>query len=342
MQKANWQVVVLGCALAGCSANARDEGGEQAGSLSESARVTLPASEISAVGLDCSSFNSYTASLATATVDCMGTIRPDSFQVTAEGFLKRNFSSCAVDATRLSTIDSLLSLQQRAARLPHVQECMAGRYADFLRSFAQSGVLACPTWSKEQTVNPITPAVIDGIMPALAALDDAQLRIANKTAPKAEALTAGGVPDELEEKNLYRVSFPTSASEQAHASAADWAAACAGGFAGFVLSTAGSSALTDPAAWLSNTIYPNAPADPYLRGGFYFPMSYYGGAPGVQFADAARARPCDGPHDFPGPSVCPAEMCSYYAGIHLKTTLQLDCLNPNDWSTCVSFCGSPL
>jgi hypothetical protein len=199
MKNANWRVVVLGCALAGCSANARDEGGEQARPLSESARVTLPASQISADGLDCSSFNGYTASLATATVDCLGTMRPDSFQVTTDGFLKRNFSSCALDATRLSTIDGLLSLQQRAARLPHVQECMAGRYADFLRSFAQSGVLACPTWSKERTVNPITPAVIDGVMPALAALDAAQLQIVNKTASKAGALTAGGIPEELED-----------------------------------------------------------------------------------------------------------------------------------------------
>lgn len=328
MQKASWRVLLMGCALVGCSANARDDGGEEAQLLADSAQVTLPASEISAVGLDCSSFNSYTAALATATVDCLGTIRPDSFKVNAEGFLARNFSSCSLDATRLSTIDGVLSLQHRAARAPNVKECIAGRYADFQREFAQSGVAACPSWSKEQAVNPISPAVIDQIAPALTALHEQQLGVADE-APE----LALGVPEELEEKNLYRASFAPVASQEAHDSAADWAAVCAGGFAGFVLGTAGSSVLTDPVAWLLDNSYSSAAADPFLRPPYYHGMSYYGGAPGVLFGDKNRARPCPD---------CPPEQCSYFAGSHLKTWLQLDCLDANVWDSCVSYCGPKL
>jgi hypothetical protein len=333
MQRANWQLVLLGWALAGCSANPAEQGPERVDSLGESAKVTLPESDISAVGLDCSSFNGYTAALATSTVDCLGTIRPDAFKVTADGFLARNFSSCSLDATRLSAIDAVLSLQHRAARLPHVKECIAGRYADFKRGFVEAGIAACPSWSKEQTVNPITTAVIEKLTPALVSLHEEQLKVADKSARKALELTAGGVPEELEEKNLYTVSFPASASEQMQASAAAWAAGCAGGFAGFVLGTAGSSVLTDPVAWLLDNTYSSAAADPFLRATYYHPMSHYGGPPGVMFGDANRFAPCPG---------CRPETCSYFAGSHLKTYLQLDCLDESDWNTCVSYCGPKL
>jgi len=333
MQKSNWQVVLLACALVGCSANAQDEGGARADLLADSAKVTLPTSDISAVGLDCSSFKNYTAALATSTVDCLGTIQPDSFKVNAEGFLARNFSSCAVDATRLATIDAVLSLQHRAARLPHVRECIAGRYADFQRGFVDTGAAACPTWSKTQTLNPITHDVIDRLTPALKSLDVAQLKVLDKDAHTAEALQAGGVLEELEEKNLYRVSFPAAASEQAHASAADWAAACAGGFDGFVLGTAGTSVLTDPTAWLLDTTYSSAALDPFLVPIYYHPMSRYGTPPGALFGNVNRYRPCP---------TCPPEVCSYYAGGHIKTLLQLDCLDESDWATCVSYCGPKL
>lgn len=333
MQKANWQLVLLGWVLAGCSANPGEQSPEQVDLLGQSALVTLPASDISAVGLDCSSFNGYTAALATSTVDCLGTIRPDSFKLSADGVLLRNFSSCSLDATRLSAIDAVLSLQHRAARLPHVKECIAGRYADFLRGFAEAGVAACPNWSKEQTVNPITTSVIDQLTPALVSLDEGQVKVADKSPQKALALTASGVPEELEEKNLYTASFPASATNQLQAAAADWAAACAGGFAGFVLGTAGSSVLTDPVAWLLDNTYSSAAADPFLRPPYYHPMSHYGGPPGVMFGDANRFAPCPG---------CRPETCSYFAGSHLKTYLQLDCLDESDWNTCVSYCGPQL
>ncbi|HWZ92304.1 MAG TPA: hypothetical protein VNW92_25745, partial [Polyangiaceae bacterium] len=85
---------------------------------------------------DCTSFNPYEAALATYTVDCLGTITPDSFSVSVDGILRRNFTSCPLDPTRLRPIDSLLSLQFRTARLPFVKECMVDSYAKFQADFA--------------------------------------------------------------------------------------------------------------------------------------------------------------------------------------------------------------
>lgn len=87
---------------------------------------------------------------------------------------------------------------------------------------------------------------------------------------------------------------------------------------------------------MTDTIYPSAAVDPYLRTGYYHPMCYSGPLPGVIFGAAERARPC-------GPLVsCLPELCCYYAGGAIKTYLQMDCVDPNDWQTCVSYCGPKL
>jgi hypothetical protein len=83
-------------------------------------------------------------------------------------------------------------------------------------------------------------------------------------------------------------------------------------------------------ALTEDTTYPTASADPFLRPVYYHPMSYAGPLPGAQFANAHRALACP---------TCPPETCSYYAGsIHIKLPLQLDCLDPADFTTCVGVC----
>src|SRR5262245_45418405 len=146
------QLGLLSLLQVGCLANATDVAEEQENALlaSPEAQATLRA-EVSAEGVDCSSFVGYTAKLGTLTVDCLGTIAPDSYKVNADGRLARNFEHCTLDETRLIKIDQTLSLQRREARLPHVKECFAGAYADFVRSFAASDVTACPTWKKQKT-----------------------------------------------------------------------------------------------------------------------------------------------------------------------------------------------
>ena len=92
--------------------------------------------------------------------------------------------------------------------------------------------------------------------------------------------------------------------------------------------------LTDPYVWIMPWTYPSAAADPFLRPGYYHPMSFAGPPPGAIFGHYNRYAPC--------PS-CPPEACSYYlGGLHFKTRLQADCLDVTNLDTCVSYCGPPL
>jgi hypothetical protein len=289
---------------------------------------------------DCTSFDAYESALATDTVDCLGTISPDSFSVNADGILKRNFTSCPLDPTRLRPIDSLLSLQFRTARLPFAKECMAGRYAKFQASFAQSGVTQCPVWKKDRIVNPITADVIDRVIPLLPKLP---------AEDNGQTVGANGAPlpflAPLKQNALYTVAFPNAPPGQKCGTAAACAALCAAGFPGFVLGTSdATTVLTDPPAWLLDNSYPSTTSDPFLRPGYYHPMSYYGGAPGTVFADASRACPVQG-SALGGVAAqgvpCTPETCSYFSGIHVKYPLQLDCLDPTNFSTCVGYCAPP-
>jgi hypothetical protein len=317
MNERLWGGIALAASVLGCSGQPSDVHGQQS-------EVT-----ITGEGFDCSAYNQYTAALATHTVDCLGTISPESFRVSDEGVLERTFDSCPQDSSKLRAIDSILLLQQRTARLPIVRECFAGRYADFSKSFAAASIEACPTWQKERTVNPITAEVIDAVtrkMAIFSAPDPAQPALSELAHDAAFEF-----PEELEEKNLYTASF-TPGTAPAGKSAAVTAAACAAGFPGFVLETDGDSVLTDPVAWLSEQTYPTSTGDPYLKDGYYHPMSWYGGIPGVNFGAYERYAPCPG---------CLPERCSYYTGVHKITRLQKDCIVDDDLDTCNSYCGPP-
>jgi hypothetical protein len=203
---------------------------------------------------------------------------------------------------------------------------MAGAYADFLVRFAEQGVTECPAWEKVRTVNPITHAVVKAVSRKL--LQPIKQEPSLTGAEELPALGTSAMLDELEEKNLYRASSVTPV--QTSRPVGSVAAVCAAGFAGFVLEAEGDLVLTDPPSWLLPMTFNNAAQDPFLYPGFYHPMSYYGGAPGVQFAHYNRFAPCPG---------CPPETCSYYAGIHVKLPLQGDCLDPSNLATCVAFCA---
>lgn len=329
--------VVFGSLVLGCSGQPSDEGAESASArAAASPRAFLDRASITAEGLDCQAYNQYTAALATFTVDCLGTIGPDTYGVGSSGNLERKFEACTRDSSKLSAIDGLLSLQQRAGELPLIRECVAGHYADYLRSFADSGVQECPTWHEKRPVNPITAQVIQAVAPKLGRVVARPALAAAADELVADELVieqAARFPAELEEHNLYRVEPINPASALAQVDPARAAAACAGGFAGFVLETSGDLVLTDPVVWLLDTTYPSAAEDPFLRPGYYHPMSFYGPLPGAQFANYARYAPCP---------TCPPEKCSYFAGIHKITRLQADCWDPGDVDTCVAYCGPPL
>lgn len=277
---------------------------------------------------DCSAYDSYTASLGALTADCLGTVDPRAYQVSKDGLLQPTFDNCPIDKTQtlMRKIRQLLSIQQRTARLPFAKQCLAGRFEAYQSKFANSGVTVCPTWQKSRVVNPITLKTVletEKGLPELPAQDNGRPL---------------GVLELLKENSFYNLSL--DAPDQKCGSPAECAQICAGGFPGFVISGEGNSVLTDPVAWLLDNTYSSTGSDPFLRATYYHPMSYYGGAPGVLFGDVARAEPCGPPVD--GVQACGPEQCSYFAGSHLKTFLQKDCLDDAVEDSCVSYCGPKL
>jgi hypothetical protein len=279
---------------------------------------------------DCSAYDSYTAALAELTVQCLGKLDPNSYGVTKDGFLAPRFEKCTGKVDKLRSIKQLLSLQQRTARLPFAKSCMAGRFDAALQKLNAAGITSCPSWSLDQVVNPINADVIGSIIQELPKIPDEGLKDDGKPLD---------VLSRLKVNSIYKVAFATTPPKQACDSAASCAMACASAFPGFALDTVGdSSVLTDPPAWLLDTVYPGTAQDPYLRAGYYHPMSWYPAPPGVQFGDFARFQPCG--VNAEGNSVCNPEFCTYYAaGYHKVTKLQRDCLDATNPDTCNSFCG---
>lgn len=274
---------------------------------------------------DCSSYDTYLAALGELTADCLGTVDPRLYEVTKDGLLTPTFDKCPLDASRMTKIRQLLSLQHRSARMPFAKQCVGGRFQVAQQAFAATDTKVCPTWSRKQVINPITESTIANVMklglPDLPADDTG-------TAPRALEL--------LKVNSFYAVTGDVK--NQKCATPAGCAAVCAAAFPGFVSPNGqdGDRVLVDPTAWLIDTTYASATADPYMRLGYYHPMSYYGALPGALFGDFSRYQPC-------GPNVkCDPEFCSYYAGGHIKTQLQKDCLDDADVDTCVSYCGPKL
>jgi hypothetical protein len=270
---------------------------------------------------DCSEFDGYASALASFTIDCLGTIDQNSFSVNPDGLLVRNFQKCTQgDPTKLDSIDAFLSLQLRTVRLPFAKECIAGRWADWKLKFDQSGVQTCPLWTKQQVINAPTPALIDRFIPLLAQL------------PVKDDGTRPAFLGQMKESYVYTVAFATATQppQKGCDTPGSCAELCAGGFPGFVLRTDAQTVLADPPYWLLDNTYASAAADPFLKPGYYHPMSYYGPLPGTQFAHRNRAAPCP---------TCVAETCSYYTGIHVKLALKEDCLNAADPTTCVGYCA---
>jgi hypothetical protein len=285
---------------------------------------------------DCDEFNGITAALATFTVDCTGTIGPDSYSQTTDGILSRNFTSCSRDPSKLASIDQLLSLQLRTVRLPFVKECIVGRWLDWKAQLAQNPVAECPVWDKQSTVNEATAAQIDKVIPLLNQLS--QNGTINQPGTNlTNAVGAVNIQQLFDEGYVYGVTFASGAQpspNQKCQTAGDCAALCAGGFTGFVVRNDQGTVLTDGPYWLLDNTYPGASTDPFLKPSYYHPMSYYGPSPGTQFANRNRFSPCvPDPNTGVVDPACQPEMCSYGASnIHLR--LKCDCLTPANNSTC--------
>lgn len=273
---------------------------------------------------DCNSFNGISASLGTFTVDCLGTLDATQYSLGDDGILRRNFDKCTLDEKKLASIDGILSLQYPGRELfgapdpvPYAKECVGGRWEIWRQKFAESGIEQCPTWKREQLINAPNNAVVSRYASALPKIDPQRGLPENGERP--------AVIGQLRQNATYLVGWETQPPGQKCQTPAECAAACAGGFPGFVLGSDGEVVLTDPPYWELDTDYPDEfGEDPFMQGGYYHPMSLLGSIPGDVFGHFNRKD----------------EPCSYYSsGFHFTTKLAESCVE-DEWGglVCVSMC----
>lgn len=315
--------------------------------LTTSGEVTLGKGSVNIrIGVQtCDVYDHYMASLGTLTAQCLGTVDPRSYGLNADGFLAPRFDKCLKDDGTFRSIQQVLSLQYKSSRLPTAKACLAGRFNSALAAFEASDTEVCPQLTFVEKQGTPTANIMKLVESMLPNLDK------GSTEPLPPGIIdrgPNGADPLLKTFNLYQASWPNAneVPKQRCESASNCALACSSAFPSFAVGiTKSSSGLevvkTDPDAWLETTTYTAQPDDPYLRPLYYHPMSYFGGAPGVQFGDPHRAVPCGLNAD--GSPKCPSESCSYWTGSsHKKVKLQLDCNNYSDGSTCSSYCGPAL
>jgi hypothetical protein len=258
----------------------------------------------------CTTYNGYTAALAEATIDCIGTIGPDSFAVDPGGRLGRSFSACTLpgEGDPLLRIDRLLSLQLRPNELPLATFCMAQGWTNWLLAIATQNVSVCPVWTKLSATGTATPDSVLQNIQTLPLLPDE-----NPETP---------VPIG-KEQFLYSVSLPIPPPLlQGCRTAQSCASVCSGGLAGFFAGQAGPDVIGDPYWWLDPGDYGSN--SPYRTPNFYHPMSYADDdVPGAIYGDYARR----------------GDACSWWNGDqHVYGTLLEDKLVPSDSRTWSSRC----
>jgi hypothetical protein len=285
----------------------------------------------------CAAFDSVSATLGLLTADCRGKVDPRDYLIGVDGSLTPAFDSCPVDATLMSQIRQLLSLQQvKPALLPRAKECIAGRFQRLAAEFAASGINECPTWSNKRPINPLSFEKFSALpWPRLSQLPD---ELPNPAQP-----ATGN--DDLEEKFLYSVALPAGITQKC-GTPTECAAACAGVFPGFVIPSVVSptsadfprTISVDPPSWWSQRTFANGASDPYLAiDTAYHGMSY--AYPPEQFGAVQRYWPCGAASTDP---TCKPENCSYWAGTHIRRRLQLYCNDYRNPDTCSSYCGPDL
>jgi hypothetical protein len=254
----------------------------------------------------CDSYDGYTAAIASRTIDCLGTIGPQHFTVDDRGNLRRTFKECSQDKEALEDIDALLSLQLRKETLPEAQRCIAGRWSTWHKTFTASEIQSCPLWKKVETINAPTEAGVAEYA---------------KTLPKLPARENGVKPAVPHENYIAELRYPDDKVDPRCKDEADCAQRCIGGFAGAWVEGSGTKAIIDPTFWLLGVDFTGT--NPFLTPGYYHPMSYHGSVPGALYGHRYRE----------------GEVCSrYIGGFHYLFTLQLDCIDPNIFSSCVTRC----
>jgi len=204
------------------------------------------------------------AALGKATLDCLGTVDPSTYD-TSSGALARTFGSCR-DGGRaaLRKVDALLAVQFSK---PGTAERLAAHYVSrwntFVESFPYGHITQCPVWMLENVIDAPTRESVPRLV--------AQRRIG---------------------KENYRYTVFSSQCAQDGECAVRQAAACTAGFGpAFLVDTEPrrSRVEVDPAWWLTTYEFPDDLSNPFKQPGYYHPMSYYGDPPGAVYGAIQRA-----------------------------------------------------
>jgi hypothetical protein len=204
------------------------------------------------------------AALGKATLDCLGTVEPSTYQTTS-GFLARAFAACrSGDRASLQRIDALLAVQRsKPGRTDGLADHYVLRWNAFLKSFPSGHVTQCPVWT------------LEGILDA----------------PTTESIPRYMREKRIGEENARYSVFSSQCSKDGEC-AVKAAVACAAGFGpGFVVDTdpRRSRVEVDPAWWLTTYEFEDEESNPFMTDGYYHGMSYYGTLPGALYGALERA-----------------------------------------------------
>jgi hypothetical protein len=242
-------------ALSACTMQQTDEGKE----------TSNPSESVESTGQALGEFDSrdtLLAALGSATLDCRGTVNPNTYRVDDKtGQLTRNFSGCNLAGGDLKTIDALLGVvNSKEGQNDKLSEHYAKTWQNYQANFPKE-IWACPTWKRDKVINPPT---WDNV--------------------KAQA---GQVS-----KENYVYSVSEFKQCQGNSSCVvQHALACAGGFGSqFLISgdPKGSTVAVDPAWWLTTYDFVDDASNPFMMPGYYHAMSYYGALPGSLYGTIQR------------------------------------------------------
>lgn len=262
----------------------------------------------------CVNYDSLTAALGSRTLDCLGTVGPDTYAVDNNGRLVPRFEKCTQDPPKDGDEDvygdilALLSVQDRK-EAPDAARCIGGRYAEWRKSFDATGIKNCPVWKRVETLNAPTERTIEAIA-------------AKQPKLPAKPGTVQAVPHE---NYLMELGFPDGVREERCKDEADCANKCSAGFKGMWIEGEGTKALIDPSYWLITLNF--GESNPFMSAGYYHPMSFSGTVPGALYGHRNRK----------------GEPCSRYVlGEHILLSLQLDCIDPSVPTSCMTVCAEPV
>jgi hypothetical protein len=288
--------------------------------------ATLAAARTTKVDI-CANYDAVTAALGSRTIDCLGTIGPDSYFIDDKGRLRPRFKACQQIGNTspkvvFEDITAALSLQDfdpvkgendlDADGVTDAISCIAGRWAAWRKQFLATEIKNCPIYKRVEILSPPTE---EGIK---------ELVTRNPPLTPDKPLPAGTTAVTPHENYLVDLQFPGGAREPRCKDEADCAQKCLGGFKGTFIEGSGTKALLDPTYWWITIQFPGT--NPFMAPGYYHPMSFYGTVPGALYGHRNRK----------------GEACSRFVlGEHMLLTLDLDCIDPAVASTCVTVCREP-